>query len=140
MDDRLYFRQLLAGRDFATSDPVARQMVNFVYLIGDRETGEAVAVDPAYDIKDLLDILDDDGMRLTGALATHYHPDHVGGSMMGYTIAGVRELLTLQPGARSTCSATRRRGCSGSPAPATPTSSSTTRGDTVHGRRRSRSS
>ena len=49
-EDRLYFRQLLAGRDFARSDPVARQMVNFVYLIGDRETGEAVAVDPAYGI------------------------------------------------------------------------------------------
>ena len=96
-DDRLYFRQLLAGRDFATSDPVARQMVNFVYLIGDRETGEAIAVDPAYGIKDLLAIVDADGMRLTAAFATHYHPDHVGGSMGGYTIAGVRELLTLHP-------------------------------------------
>jgi glyoxylase-like metal-dependent hydrolase (beta-lactamase superfamily II) len=96
-DDRLYFRQLLAGRDFARDDMVARQMVNFVYLIGDRETGEAVAVDPAYGIKDLLAILDADGMRLVGALATHYHPDHVGGSMMGYTIAGVRELLALHP-------------------------------------------
>ncbi len=96
-DDRLYFRQLLAGRDFATSDPVARQMVNFVYLIGDRETGEAVVIDPAYGIKELLAVLDADGMRLTGALATHYHPDHVGGSMGGYTIAGVRELLTLHP-------------------------------------------
>lgn len=93
----MYFRQLLAGRDFATGDPVARQMVNFVYLIGDRETGEAVAVDPAYGVDELLGILDADGMRLTGALATHYHPDHVGGSMMGYTIAGVRELLTLRP-------------------------------------------
>ena len=39
--DRLYFRQLLAGRDFATDDQVARQMVNFVYLVGDRQTGEA---------------------------------------------------------------------------------------------------
>jgi glyoxylase-like metal-dependent hydrolase (beta-lactamase superfamily II) len=97
MSDRLYFRQLLAGRDFATTDPLARQMVNFVYLVGDRETGEAVAIDPAYDIKALLDILGEDGMRLTGALATHYHPDHVGGSMMGYTISGVRELLMLQP-------------------------------------------
>ncbi len=97
MEDRLYFRQLLAGRDFARSDPVARQMVNFVYLIGDRETGEAVAVDPAYGIKELLDIVGADGMRLTGALATHYHPDHVGGEMMGYRIAGVRELLTLNP-------------------------------------------
>ena len=39
--DRFYFRQLLAGRDFAEGDPIAEQMVNFVYLIGDRETGEA---------------------------------------------------------------------------------------------------
>ena len=37
-DDRLYFKQLLAGRDFAQSDPIARQMVNFVYLIGDRHS------------------------------------------------------------------------------------------------------
>jgi hydroxyacylglutathione hydrolase len=96
-DDRLYFRQLLSGRDFATTDPVARQMVNFVYLIGDRETGEAVVVDPAYGIKDLLGELEADGMRLVGALATHYHPDHVGGDMAGYSISGVRELLALRP-------------------------------------------
>lgn len=95
--DRLYFRQLLAGRDIARTDPLARQMVNFVYLIGDRETGEAVVVDPAYDIRGILDILAADGMRLTGALATHYHPDHVGGDMMGYRISGVRELLVLEP-------------------------------------------
>jgi glyoxylase-like metal-dependent hydrolase (beta-lactamase superfamily II) len=95
--DRFYFRQLLAGRDIATSDPIARQMVNFVYLIGDREKGEAVVIDPAYDIKGILDVLAADGMRLVGALATHYHPDHVGGDMMGYQIAGVRELLVLDP-------------------------------------------
>jgi glyoxylase-like metal-dependent hydrolase (beta-lactamase superfamily II) len=97
MDDRLYFRQLLAGRDFATTDRIAQQMVNFVYLIGDKETGDAVVVDAAYGIGDLLDIVAADGMKLTGALASHYHPDHVGGEMMGYTIAGVRELLTLNP-------------------------------------------
>jgi glyoxylase-like metal-dependent hydrolase (beta-lactamase superfamily II) len=96
-DDRLYFRQLLAGRDFATSDQLARQMVNFVYLIGDRESGEAVVVDAAYSIRDLLDIVEADGMKLVGALATHYHPDHVGGEMMGYRIAGLSELLTLNP-------------------------------------------
>jgi glyoxylase-like metal-dependent hydrolase (beta-lactamase superfamily II) len=95
--DRLYFRQLLSGRDFARGDGLARQMVNFVYLVGDRETGEAVVVDPAYDMQGLLDILATDGMKLAGALVTHYHPDHVGGQMMGYSIDGVRELLTLAP-------------------------------------------
>jgi len=93
VDQRLYFRQLLSGRDFAVDDPLAGQMVNFVYLVGDRETGEAVAVDPAYGIDDLLRILGEDGLRLVGVLATHHHPDHVGGSMMGYTIEGLRELL-----------------------------------------------
>jgi hydroxyacylglutathione hydrolase len=92
---RLYFRQLLAGRDYARDDMVARQMVNFAYLIGDRETGEAVAVDPAYGVAELVDMLGADGMRLTGVLASHYHPDHVGGELMGWRIEGVAELLQL---------------------------------------------
>ena len=68
-DYRLYFRHLLAGSDFANNDPVARQMVNLVYLIGDRSSGEAVAVDPAYDPGEILSILAEDGMRLTGVFA-----------------------------------------------------------------------
>jgi glyoxylase-like metal-dependent hydrolase (beta-lactamase superfamily II) len=92
-EDRLYFRQLLSGRDFATTDGVAQQMVNFVYAIGDRDTGELVLVDPAYDVNGLLDLIEADDMRCVGVLATHYHPDHVGGSMMGMTIEGVSTLL-----------------------------------------------
>jgi glyoxylase-like metal-dependent hydrolase (beta-lactamase superfamily II) len=34
-------------------------------------------------------------MRLTGALITHYHPDHVGGDLGGWSIAGVAELLAV---------------------------------------------
>jgi hydroxyacylglutathione hydrolase len=95
MSDRLYFRQLLAGRDFARDDPIARQMVNFVYLVGDRETGEALAVDPAYGVDELIEMLAADGMRLTGVLATHWHADHIGGDLMGYPIAGITELLAM---------------------------------------------
>lgn len=90
---RLYFRQLLSGRDFATRDQIARQMRNFAYLVGDRETGEAVVVDPAYDVGDIVDIAAADDMTIVGALATHYHADHIGGSMMGYELAGIVELL-----------------------------------------------
>lgn len=92
-DDRLYFRQLLSGRDFATSDPVAQQMVNFVYAVGDRATGQCLLVDPAYAVGDLIDAVGADGMTVAGVLATHYHPDHVGGSMMGYSIEGIAALL-----------------------------------------------
>ena len=91
--DRLYFRQLLSGRDFAAGDMMARQMVNFVYLIGDRETGEAMVVDPAYAVQDFLDILEADGMRLTGVLGTHFHPDHLGGQMGGWSLEGISTLL-----------------------------------------------
>jgi glyoxylase-like metal-dependent hydrolase (beta-lactamase superfamily II) len=97
MSDRLYFRQLLSGRDFAVGDPVATQMVNFAYLIGDRETREAVIVDPAYAVGDLLEVLAGDDMRLVGVLATHHHPDHVGGEMMGFSLPGLADLLGRAP-------------------------------------------
>jgi hydroxyacylglutathione hydrolase len=91
--DRMYFRQLLSGRDFATDDQVAQQMVNFVYAVGDRDTGECVLIDPAYAVGELLDTIEADGMRCTGVLATHYHADHVGGSIFGTHIEGVSQLL-----------------------------------------------
>ena len=93
---RLYFRQLLSGRDFAVGDPVASQMVNFAYLIGDRSTGECLLVDPAYAVDELLDAAAADDMRVTGVLATHYHADHIGGSMMGLDIEGIAALLERQ--------------------------------------------
>ena len=91
----LYFRQLLSGRDFAVSNQLASQMVNFVYALGDRDTGECVLVDPAYAVRELIDVVGADDMSVTGVLATHYHPDHIGGSMMGYTIEGISELLEV---------------------------------------------
>jgi glyoxylase-like metal-dependent hydrolase (beta-lactamase superfamily II) len=90
---RFYFRQLLSGQDFAQGDMMATQMVNFAYLLGDRDSGECVIVDPAYAVHDLVAIAEDDGMKVVGALASHYHADHIGGSMMGHTIQGISSLL-----------------------------------------------
>jgi hydroxyacylglutathione hydrolase len=95
--DQLYFRQLLSGRDFAVDDAMAAQMVNFAYLIGDRRAGQALIVDPAYAVDDLLAVAAQDGMDVVGVLASHHHPDHVGGSLAGYTIEGVSHLLAQQP-------------------------------------------
>lgn len=89
----LYFRQFLSGRDVAAGDQLATQMVNFAYAVGDRRSGKALLVDPAYSVGDLLDHLAADGMTCAGVLATHYHPDHVGGEMMGWSIQGVATLL-----------------------------------------------
>ena len=96
MNANLYFRQLLSGRDYAVGDAVALSMRNFTYALGDRRSGEAVLVDPAYRPGELLDVLSADGMTLVGAVATHYHPDHIGGTFIGEQhISGIAELLEL---------------------------------------------
>ncbi|HEV3213402.1 MAG TPA: MBL fold metallo-hydrolase [Acidimicrobiales bacterium] len=89
----IYFRQWLSGTSFAERDPVAGQMVNFAYAIGDASTREAVLVDPAYDVGALLALLAADEMTCVGVVATHYHADHVGGSLFGVTIEGIATLL-----------------------------------------------
>ena len=89
----LYFRQWLSGDAFAVEDPIAAQMVNFAYAIGDEATHEAILVDPAYDVDALLSLLEADGMRCVGAIATHYHADHVGGTLFGVRLEGIAALL-----------------------------------------------
>lgn len=93
----LYIRQLLAGRDFGASDYFASQMANFVYLVGDDEKKECMVVDPAWDIPGIIAAADREGMRVTGALVTHYHPDHIGGSIFGHNIAGLAEFVSKRP-------------------------------------------
>lgn len=93
----LFVRQLLAGRDFAVADYFASQMANFVYLVGDDEQKECMVVDPAWDIPGIIEVAEHEGMRLTGALVTHYHPDHIGGNIFGHSIAGVAEFVSMRP-------------------------------------------
>lgn len=96
-DDRIYFRQFLAGEDFGRTHPDAGAWRNFVYAIGDRITRECLLVDAAWDVRGLLANLEADGMTPAGVLATHYHPDHVGGEFAGMEIEGLAEILALAP-------------------------------------------
>jgi glyoxylase-like metal-dependent hydrolase (beta-lactamase superfamily II) len=85
-DSDLYFHQLPVG-----------EMANLAYLVGSRATRECLVVDPAWEVDALLDRAEADGMRVVGALVTHYHPDHVGGQVFGHRIEGVARLLERQP-------------------------------------------
>jgi hydroxyacylglutathione hydrolase len=93
----LYLKQLRCGREIARTNPAASQMANFVYLIGDRRAGECVVVDPAWDVKGAVDLAVKDGMKVTGALVTHYHPDHIGGEIFGLSIEGLSRFLEVAP-------------------------------------------
>ncbi len=72
-------------------------MQNFTYIVGCRRTREVAIVDPAWDIDGLLARINEQGYTLTGALVTHYHPDHCGGSMGRNSIAGLAELMAANP-------------------------------------------
>jgi hydroxyacylglutathione hydrolase len=84
--DDLYFHQLAVG-----------EMANLAYLVGSREAGECLVVDPAWSVDALLDRAQADGMRVVGALVTHYHQDHVGGSIFGMEIEGLPRLMERSP-------------------------------------------
>ena len=64
----MYFKQLKLG-----------PMQNFVYLIGDPQSREAAVVDPGWEVPQILRAAQEDGYRLTTAIVTHHHFDHVMG-------------------------------------------------------------
>jgi hydroxyacylglutathione hydrolase len=80
--DRLTLRQAQIG-----------PMANFVYFIGDTETRQAAVVDPAWDVDAILGFASKEGYEIDKILITHYHPDHLGGSMMGQNIQGAADML-----------------------------------------------
>jgi len=49
------------------------------YLVGDREAGLAVVVDPSFAIEQYLEAAEAEGVRIERVLETHTHADHVSG-------------------------------------------------------------
>lgn len=86
-------RQLLSGVDFARSNEAARQMANFVYLVGDEATRRCVLIDPAWDVAALLRLVREAKLSLAAVVATHGHADHVGGALHGVSIEGIAALV-----------------------------------------------
>jgi glyoxylase-like metal-dependent hydrolase (beta-lactamase superfamily II) len=90
MTDDIFLKQLELG-----------PMQNFVYLVGDPVARECVVVDPAWEIDTIVRTAEAADLRIVGALVTHTHQDHVGGSLESWgmpgRIPGIEELLARVP-------------------------------------------
>lgn len=64
----LYVKQLQLG-----------DMQNFVYLVGAKDSPETAIIDAAWDVPAALRAAEADGRKVTAALFSHHHFDHVNG-------------------------------------------------------------
>ena len=65
----MIFKQVYSGGDR-----------NFSYIVGSDITQEALVVDPSYDIKNILNELKKNSLKVKYIINTHSHPDHVAGN------------------------------------------------------------
>ncbi len=63
---KLVFEQINVGGDR-----------NFAYLVGDRESGECVLIDPSYSFEKVLSRVEAQKLKVTYIINTHGHADHI---------------------------------------------------------------
>lgn len=59
---------------------LAGPLLNFTYLVADREGGDAVVIDPSYSVGPVLEAIDRRSVKVRFVLNTHSHPDHIAGN------------------------------------------------------------
>jgi hydroxyacylglutathione hydrolase len=74
---QLVFEQIRTGGDR-----------NFGYLLADRDTKQAVLIDPSYSPEQLVERATEQLLRVTYIINTHGHPDHVNGNAKAVELTG----------------------------------------------------
>ena len=83
---RLIFEQIRTGGDR-----------NFGYLVGDREAGQGVLIDPSYSPAVVVERATIQGLTVTHIINTHGHADHTEGNAMAVELTGA--LVAAHPDA-----------------------------------------
>lgn len=55
-------------------------MLNFAYILGDKESGEGLVIDPSWEPERLFNIANGEGLTIRYIINTHCHEDHVNGN------------------------------------------------------------
>lgn len=55
-------------------------MLNFAYILGDKESGEGLVIDPSWEPERLFNIANGEGLTIKYIINTHCHEDHVNGN------------------------------------------------------------
>jgi hydroxyacylglutathione hydrolase len=85
----LIFEQIRAGGDR-----------NFGYLLGDRDAGQGVLIDPSYSPEVFVERSQAQGLTITHIINTHSHPDHTNGNERAGELTGAA--LAAHPSLRPT--------------------------------------
>jgi hydroxyacylglutathione hydrolase len=63
-------------------------MAVFAYLVGDRESGEGLVIDPAADVDNIMAVASKNGLTIRYIVNTHGHVDHMAGNAEMKKITG----------------------------------------------------
>ena len=55
-------------------------MQNFTYVLEDEQTGEAVIIDPSWDLDMILEVVERNNLKIRYVINTHHHFDHTTGN------------------------------------------------------------